>query len=105
MKMYRDIREKYTYILEQAKAEHISKPQAPAQPGTSEHEVGTCRMTKDAKDGVCDGFGRAHEVKNLFLADGSVFTQQTDKSPTLTIMALAMRQADFIVAEKKRGNL
>lgn len=103
--LFRDIKQKYTYILEQARAEHISNPQAPPQAGTSEHEVGTCRMTSDARDGVCDGFGRSHEVGNLFLADGSVFTQQTDKSPTLTIMALAMRQADFIVEEKKRGRL
>lgn len=104
-RIFEDIRDKYTYILEQAKAEHITRPQAPAQPGTSEHEVGTCRMTRDPRDGVCDGFGRSHEVKNLFVADGSVFTQQTDKSPTLTILALALRQADFIVEQKRRGEL
>lgn len=105
LRMFRDIVEKYTYILEQAGAEHLTASQAPAQPGTSEHEVGTCRMTRDPRDGVCDGFGRAHEVRNLFVADGSVFTQQTDKSPTLTIMALALRQADFITEQFRRGAL
>jgi len=104
-KIFEDIKQKFTYILEQAGAESIRPSAAPSQPGTSEHEVGTCRMTRDAKDGVCDRFGRVHEVANLFVADGSVFTQQTDKSPTLTIMALALRQADFIAAQWKRQAL
>ncbi|MEO5895349.1 MAG: GMC family oxidoreductase [Vicinamibacterales bacterium] len=105
LKIFADMREKFTYILEQAGAESIRPSAAPSQPGTSEHEVGTCRMTRDAKDGVCDRFGRVHEVANLFVADGSVFTQQTDKSPTLTIMALALRQADFIAQQWKRKEL
>jgi choline dehydrogenase-like flavoprotein len=105
LKIFNDIKEKFSYILEQAGAEHVRASGAPAQPGTSEHEVGTCRMTADPKQGVCDGFGRSHEVANLFVADGSVFTQQTDKSPTLTIMALALRQADFIVGRFNRGEL
>lgn len=103
LRIFEDIRETFTYILEQAGAEHLTASAAPAQPGTSEHEVGTCRMTRDPREGVCDGFGRAHEIANLFIADGSVFTQQTDKSPTLTIMALALRQADFVVDEFRRG--
>ena len=104
LKIFQDIIEKYTYILEQAGAVSLRPSAAPSQPGTSEHEVGTCRMTRDPKDGVCDGWGRTHEVKNLFVGDCSVFTQQTDKSPTLTAMALALRQADFIVEEFKRSN-
>jgi choline dehydrogenase-like flavoprotein len=105
LKIFADIRDTFTYILEQAGAEHIRASASPAQPGTSEHEVGTCRMTRDPREGVCDGFGRTHDVGNLFVADGSVFTQQTDKSPTLTIMALALRQADFILEELKRGSV
>ena len=105
LKIFEDIKEKFTAILEAAGAESLRPSASPAQPGTSEHEVGTCRMTRDPKEGVCDGVGRVHEVPNLFIADGSVFTQQTDKSPTLTIMALALRQADFIAASRKRGEL
>ena len=105
LKIFEDIKEKFTAILQTAGAESLRPSASPAQPGTSEHEVGTCRMTRDPKEGVCDGFGRVHDVPNLFIADGSVFTQQTDKSPTLTIMALALRQADFIAASRKRGEL
>src|SRR5690606_27904197 len=91
-KIFADIIERFTEILDAAGAEHLTASSAPAQPGTSEHEVGTCRMTADPREGVCDRFGRAHEVANLYIADGSVFTYCTDKSPTLTIMALALRQ-------------
>jgi len=104
-RIFQDIKEKFTMILEKAGGEHLRSSGSPAQPGTSEHEVGTCRMTADPREGVCDGFGRSHEVKNLFMADGSVFTQQTDKSPTLSIMALALRQADFITGQFNRSEL
>lgn len=101
--IFRDMIERFTEMLEAAGAEHIRAVAAPSQPGTSEHEVGTCRMTANPKEGVCDRFGRAHDVANLYIADGSVFTYCTDKSPTLTIMALALRQADHLVGEFKRG--
>ncbi len=104
-RIFEDIKEKFTMILERAGAEHITTSRSNTQAGTSEHEVGTCRMTADPNEGVLDGFGRSHEVRNLFVADGSSFTQQTDKSPTLTIMALALRQADAIVGHFNRGEL
>jgi choline dehydrogenase-like flavoprotein len=105
MKIFRDMQEKLRLLLEAAGAEHIRVDPEPPTPGTSEHEVGTCRMGSNPKESVCNGFGQTHEVKNLFIADGSLFTQATEKSPTITIMALAMRAADYLVQELRRGNV
>jgi choline dehydrogenase-like flavoprotein len=46
---------------------------------------------------------QAHEVKNLFVADGAPFVSQADKNPTWTIMALAWRTADGIAELRKQG--
>jgi choline dehydrogenase-like flavoprotein len=46
-----------------------------------------------------------HEVKNVFVVDGSAFTTATEKNPTLTILALAWRATDFLVERMKRGDL
>lgn len=105
MKIFRDMQEKLHLMLEASGAEHIHVDPVPPTAGISEHEVGTCRMGRDPKESVCNGFGQTHEVKNLFVADGSLFTQATEKSPTLTIMALGMRTADYLADELQRGNL
>ena len=69
------------------------------------HNMGTSRMSARAADGVVDGFGRAHELPNLFVSDGSVFPSSSTENPTLTIVALAMRQADHIARGLSRGDL
>ena len=74
-------------------------------PYPSTHNLGTCRMSARPEDGVVDGWGRAHEVPNLFVSDGSVMTTGAAANPTLTIVALAMRQAERIVSELRAGNL
>ena len=68
-------------------------------PYPSTHNLGTCRMSQRPRDGVVDRFGRAHDVPNLFVSDGSVFTTGAAANPTLTIVALAIRQAEFIATE------
>jgi choline dehydrogenase-like flavoprotein len=69
------------------------------------HELGCTRMGADPRTSVVDANCRAHEVKNLFIADGGVFVSQADKNPTWTILALAMRTASHIADEMKRGAL
>ena len=69
------------------------------------HEVGTCRMGTDPKTSVLNGYGQSWDVKNLFVADGSVFVSNADKNPTLSILALAWRTCDHIIAEMQRGNI
>jgi choline dehydrogenase-like flavoprotein len=69
------------------------------------HELGTTRMGDDPARSVVNRWCQAHEVRNLFIADGGPFVSQADKNPTWTILALAMRTGDHIAAEMKRGAL
>jgi choline dehydrogenase-like flavoprotein len=68
-------------------------------PYPSTHNLGTCRMGKDAKDSVCNSFGQTHDISNLFISDGSQFTSGGAENPTLTIVTLAIRQADHIAKQ------
>ena len=77
----------------------------PTPPFPSTHNLGTNRMSADAKDGVCNGNGQTHDMANLFISDGSQFTTGAAENPTLTIVALAIRQADFIAAEMAAGTI
>jgi choline dehydrogenase-like flavoprotein len=72
-------------------------------PYPSTHNLGTCRMSEKAGDGVANEWGQTHDIRNLFISDGSQFTTGGAENPTLTIVALAIRQADYI-AEQMRKN-
>ncbi len=74
-------------------------------PGQIIHEGGTTRMGHDARSSVLNAFSQSHDVKNLFVADAGPFTSQAHKNTTLTILALAWRAADYIVDQRKQGNL
>jgi choline dehydrogenase-like flavoprotein len=65
-------------------------------PYPSTHNLGTCRMSADPKLGVVTKHGQSHDIPNLFISDGSQFTTGAGENPTLTIVTLAIRQADFI---------
>lgn len=69
------------------------------------HLLGTCRMGNDPKTSVINPDHRTHDVKNLFLCDGSSLVTSGRGQPTMTIMALAFRAADRITALAKRGEL
>ncbi|MEY4965623.1 MAG: hypothetical protein RL274_1206 [Pseudomonadota bacterium] len=69
------------------------------------HELGTTRMGDKASNSVVDGFGKAWDVDNLVIVDGSVFTSNAHKNPTLTIMALAWRSTDRLVERMKKGEI
>jgi choline dehydrogenase-like flavoprotein len=73
--------------------------------GSAIHEHGTCRMGADPKRSALNGFGQMHEVKNLYVADGSAFTSASEKNPTLTILALAWRATDHMAEEIRAGRV
>jgi choline dehydrogenase-like flavoprotein len=69
------------------------------------HLLGTCRMGTDPKTSVINIDHRTHDVKNLFLCDGSSFVTSGRGQPTMTIEALAFRAADRITALAKSGEI
>jgi choline dehydrogenase-like flavoprotein len=73
--------------------------------GKNIHECGTARMGNDPKTSVLNAFNQLHEVKNLFVTDGACFVTQGCWEPTLTIMAISARAADYIAEELRKGNL
>jgi choline dehydrogenase-like flavoprotein len=68
----------------------------PTPPYPSTHNMGTNRMSEKPRDGVVNKWGQTHDIKNLFISDGSQFTTSAAANPTLTIVTLATRQADTI---------
>ncbi len=56
-------------------------------------------MSAKASDGVVNKNGQSHDIDNLFVSDGSQFTTGASENPTLTIVSLAIRQADFIAKQ------
>jgi choline dehydrogenase-like flavoprotein len=73
--------------------------------GSAIHEHGTCRMGADPKRSALNRFNQMHEVKNVFVVDGSAFPNASEKNPTLTILSLSWRATDYLADEIKRGNL
>lgn len=73
--------------------------------GDCVHEMGTARMGNDPKTSVLNKWNQLHEVKNVFVTDGSAMTSSGCQNPSLTYMALTARACDFAVSELKKGNL
>ena len=63
----------------------------------TKHLLGTARMGTDPGLSVTDRWGRLHDVENVWLADGSIWSTSGAFNPTLTQQALAYRTAAFLV--------
>jgi choline dehydrogenase-like flavoprotein len=93
-------------ILRQAKADPLPYQRGSTDVnGSAIHEHGTCRMGADPKRSALNGYMQMHEVRNLFVVDGSAFPTATEKNPTLTILALAWRASDYLADELRAGRL
>jgi choline dehydrogenase-like flavoprotein len=105
-KMIGDMMESGTDMMEVSGARNIRPYQVlDRTPGLGIHEVGVARMGKDKKTSVLNQFQQSHDVPNLYVMDGACFTSSACQNPTLTIMALAVRSTDYLLAEMKRGNV
>ncbi len=85
--------EKTTEILYAAGAQEVVEEPRYA------HLVGGARMGNDPSSSVTDSFGRAHDIPNLFICDGSLLPTQGSANPGLTIQALSARIADYLISE------
>jgi choline dehydrogenase-like flavoprotein len=74
-------------------------------PYPSTHNLGTNRMSEKASDGVVNKHGQTHDIANLFISDGSQFTTGAAENPTLTIVALAIRQAEYITDQMAKNEI
>jgi choline dehydrogenase-like flavoprotein len=74
-------------------------------PFPASHNMGTNRMSENPRDGVVNRFGQAHDVPNLFVSDGSQFTSSAAENPTLTIVALAIRQSEYIADQLAKHSI
>jgi choline dehydrogenase-like flavoprotein len=77
-----------------------------AQWGTNEialysaHPLGTCRMSEDAVRSVVDSHCETHDVKGLFVIDGSVTPTSLGVNPQVTILAIAEKSAEWIAENR-----
>ena len=74
-------------------------------PGRDIHEMGGCRMGKDSKTSLLNGWNQFHNCKNVFVTDGACMTSTGTQSPSILYMALTARAANYAVSELKKGNL
>jgi choline dehydrogenase-like flavoprotein len=65
-------------------------------PGYSIHEIGTCRMGEDPKKSVLNRWNQSHDIRNLFVVDGSSFVSGGYQNPTMTILALSLRASEHL---------
>ncbi|HEX4852254.1 MAG TPA: GMC family oxidoreductase, partial [Puia sp.] len=92
-------------MLESIGAKDIHITEGMSFPGNSNHEMGTARMGKDPGNSVLNGYNQMHEVRNVFITDGSAMVSSGCVNPSLTYMALTARASRHAIQELKKGNL
>lgn len=92
-------------MLEAAGAKEIETHQIPSSPGEGIHEMGSARMGRDPRTSVLNSYNQAHDIKNLFVTDGSFMVSSACQNPSLTYMAMTARACDYAVTQIKRGDL
>jgi choline dehydrogenase-like flavoprotein len=104
-KMAADMADAAREIFEEAGIEVVDHDRHILTEGWSIHELGTARMGNDPRTSVVTQHQQSHDVKNLFVVDGSSHVSASCQNPTWTIMALAWRSCDYLADELRKGNL
>ncbi|MBZ5575751.1 MAG: GMC family oxidoreductase [Acidobacteriia bacterium] len=92
-------------LCQSAGFEVLSKHDRMFPPGYSIHELGTCRMGDNPKTSVLNQWNQSHDIKNLFVVDGSSFVTGGSQNPTMTILALSMRASDYLAEQMRKGEV
>lgn len=103
--MAKDAVDTISGLFEAAGVEVILRNSQMNRCGRSMHELGTCRMGDNPRTSVLNRWNQSHDVRNLFVMDGSSFVSGGAQNPTLTIMALAMRSSEYLADQMKKGEL
>ena len=104
-KMAADMSDAARDMFEQAGIEIVEVKRQVLTEGWSIHELGTARMGTDPKTSVLNQFQQSHDVKNLFVVDGSSHVSASCHNPTWTIMALAWRSCDHLADQLRKGEV
>jgi choline dehydrogenase-like flavoprotein len=103
--MVRDAMHVAEELCHEAGFQVLAKHDQMVPPGESIHELGACRMGADPKTSILNKYNQSHDVKNLFVVDGSSFVSGGAQNPTLTILALSMRAAEYMAEEMRKKNI
>jgi choline dehydrogenase-like flavoprotein len=103
--MARDAVNTSIVMAEAAGFEVLSRNYDPVPPGASIHELGTCRIGDNPRTSVLNQWNQSHDIKNLYVVDGSSFVSSGWQNPTMTILALSMRASEHLAEQMRQGNL
>ncbi len=104
-KMREDIAETAVEMLQVAGCTNIQTYNREPTPGLAIHEMGGAQMGRDPRSSVLNAFNQCHDVKNVFVTDGSAFASTACQNPSLTFMALTARAVDYAATQIKQGQL
>ena len=100
------MKKKCREIVEAAGAVDVLREYSSYDLSLISHFSGTCRMGADSRASVVNSFCQSHDIKNLFIIDSSCFvTEAGGDSPSLTIHAIALRAAEYLIEESKKHSL
>jgi choline dehydrogenase-like flavoprotein len=104
-RMIRDFHTEAAAMLDWAGCRDIQTHDTHQAPGLDIHEMGGCRMGRDPRTSLLNGWNQLHACPNVFVTDGAAMTSTATQNPSLTFMALTARAADHAVSELKRRNI
>src|SRR3989337_392063 len=103
--MQKDMASSTGEMLESAGYKNVRTYMNKYFPRGPNHEMGTARMGRDPKTSVLNAFNQIHEVKTVFITDGSCMPSSACVNPSITYMALTARACDYAVKELNKLNL